>query len=378
MFTLAQRLRVGVPQVHGVVGIARTMASHTPSTKHSANQLLKSANGPKNKQVKKAPPKSKKEVLAERLAKEKQKARQIIASVRAQRRREGQLRLIGSAEKTTGEEAHELTLERMVAAGVHLGHSAGRWNPMNLPYIFGERQGIHIINLEQTMAMLRRAAQFVRQTAYHGGLILFVGTRRAHRDAAVEAALACNQYFVTGKWVPGTITNQKSLLNLHFAYADSVWDVAEVQEMVEVEARQKKELAQERAAKNRFLAMIEKEKSDLEAYAARRPMHKPDLIIALSPRESATMLHEARATFVPTVGVIDTNADPRSVTYPIPCNDDSTAAVELVAQVLARAAREGMELRRHRLLAAAQKYNQKAIEEESSREFMEQIGLDTE
>ncbi|KAJ1865646.1 hypothetical protein LPJ78_002500 [Coemansia sp. RSA 989] len=260
------------------------------------------------------------------------------------------------------EPARELTLERMMAAGMHLGHSKGLWNPMNLPFIFGERQGIHIINLEHTMAALRRAAQFVKQTAYHGGLVLFVGTRREHRQLAIDAALESSQYFVSGRWTPGTITNQKSLFRRHFIYAKDAWDVADAQELLAAEERSAQETLQASAETNRYLRMLESEKKQLRERAESRPQaYKPDLIISLSPRESRAMLYEARKSFVPTVGIIDTNSDPTSVTYPIPCNDDSPKAVAIVAGILAKAAKSGMELRKHRLMAAAQKYNQKAV-----------------
>ncbi|KAJ2448609.1 hypothetical protein EV183_005353 [Coemansia sp. RSA 2336] len=263
------------------------------------------------------------------------------------------------------EPSRELTLERMMAAGMHLGHSKGLWNPMNLPFIFGERQGIHIINLEHTMAALRRAAQFVKQTAYHGGLVLFVGTRREHRQLAVDAALESSQYFVSGRWTPGTITNQRSLFRRHFIYAKDAWDVAEAQELLAAEERTLQEALQAGAESNRYLRMLENEKKQLREREDSRPRaHKPDLIISLSPRESRAMLYEARKSFVPTVGIIDTNADPTSVTYPIPCNDDSPKAVAIVAGILAKAAKDGMELRKHRLLAAAQKGELGAREQE--------------
>ncbi|KAJ1747781.1 hypothetical protein LPJ55_005126 [Coemansia sp. RSA 990] len=272
------------------------------------------------------------------------------------------------------EPARELTLERMMAAGMHLGHSKGLWNPMNLPFIFGERQGIHIINLEHTMAALRRAAQFVKQTAYHGGLVLFVGTRREHRQLAIDAALESSQYFVSGRWTPGTITNQKSLFRRHFIYAKDAWDVADAQELLAAEERSAQETLQASAETNRYLRMLESEKKQLRERAESRPQaYKPDLIISLSPRESRAMLYEARKSFVPTVGIIDTNSDPTSVTYPIPCNDDSPKAVAIVAGILAKAAKSGMELRKHRLMAAAQKYNQKAVRSAAALDRVSQI-----
>ncbi|KAJ2843588.1 hypothetical protein IWW36_005509, partial [Coemansia brasiliensis] len=253
---------------------------------------------------------------------------------------EKKLQQTGSVQEKSEPSSQELTLERMMAAGMHLGHSSGLWNPMNLPFIFGERQGIHIINLEHSMAALRRAAQFVKQVAYHGGLVLFVGTRREHRQLAIDAALECDQYFVAGRWVPGTITNQKSLLRRHFIYAKDAWDVAEAQELLAVEERSSQESLQASAESNRYLRMLESEKKRLrEREQTRSTMYKPDLIISLSPHESRAMLYEARISFVPTIGIIDTNANPRSVTYPIPCNDDSPKAVAIVSGVLAKAAK---------------------------------------
>ncbi|KAI8319997.1 hypothetical protein GQ54DRAFT_264355 [Martensiomyces pterosporus] len=216
-------------------------------------------------------------------------------------------------------ESTNITLETMMAAGMHLGHSASLWNPLNLPHIFGERQGVHIINLEHTMAALRRAAQLVKGVAYHGGIILFAGTRKDQQQLAVDAALHANQYFVTGKWVPGTLTNPQSLLAKHQLY------------------------------------MQEADSDNVKTY-------KPDLIIALNPLESKTMLAESRLTHVPTVGIVDTNCDPRLVTYGIPCNDDSVRAVSIVAGVLGRAARAGMDLRKMRLTEAVEKHNRLAIE----------------
>ncbi|KAI7821640.1 ribosomal protein S2, flavodoxin-like domain-containing protein, partial [Kickxella alabastrina] len=206
-----------------------------------------------------------------------------------------------------------LTLETMMAAGMHLGHSASLWNPMNLPYIFGEREGIHVINLEVTMAALRRSAHFVRQVAYHGGLVLFAGARKDHRQMAVDAALLAEQYFVTGKWIPGTLTNPRPLLGKHIMYVEDIWDEEK--------------------------AKLKKEGDGLKTY-------KPDLIIALNPLECKTMLAECKLAHVPTVGIVDTNCDPRLVTYPVPCNDDSMRAVAIVAGVLARAAKEGMDMRK--------------------------------
>ncbi|KAJ1857848.1 hypothetical protein GGH12_001391 [Coemansia sp. RSA 1822] len=357
MFAVSHKLSTRVPCV------VRTMATHTPSTGSASNE----AKAPKTKQPQITMRNNK--VLHQYWLKKK--------AVKPFQ----ELRSVGSTLKRVDEQ-RELTLERMVAAGMHLGHSVGRWNPMNLPYIFGERQGIHVINLEQTMAALRRAAQFVRQTVYRGGLVLFVGTRREHRAAAVEAALACDQYFVTGKWVPGTLTNKRSVLGHKYKYANDEWDVAEAQEMLNMENDRAKKVREDNAKSNRYLKLIEKEQKDMEPFMPNVNIHGPDLIVSLSPRESGTMLREARVSFVPTVGVIDTNANPRVVTYPIPCNDDSPEAVSIVARVLARAAREGMDLRRHRLLRAVKESEERESEKTETDKFMNMAqdmgeGLDT-
>ncbi|KAJ2464102.1 hypothetical protein GGI02_005071 [Coemansia sp. RSA 2322] len=249
-----------------------------------------------------------------------------------------------------------LALETMMAAGMHLGHSASLWNPMNLPYIFGEREGVHIINLEHTMAALRRAAHFVKQVAYNGGLVLFVGTRKSHQQLAVDAALHAEQYFVMGKWIPGTLTNPRPLLGQNLAYAGEVWDVEEARDYFSAEplASSGSDKGQaKRPGQDRYLQKLAKDKARLIASRDAQKTYKPDLIIALNPLECRTMLAESQLAFVPTVGIVDTNCDPRSVTYPIPCNDDRVRAVTIVAGVLARAARDGLDLRKAQLSQAA-------------------------
>ncbi|KAJ2551793.1 hypothetical protein EV175_003560 [Coemansia sp. RSA 1933] len=307
---------------------------------------------------------------------EKKKLRLEKASIRSQTLRKrkrvlGQLHRLTPAFKRTGTEqtgifqapkmldhtGSNIALETMMAAGMHLGHSASLWNPMNLPYIFGEREGIHIINLERTVAALRRAARVVNQVAYHGGIVLFSGVRMDHRQLAIDAALHADQYYLSRKWIGGTLTNAASVLGKHGTYAQGVWDVEEASEYATVPTqneRVKRATMNERQAKRLEYAKgrEEKIKAQAEDEGKVRP-YRPDLIVSLSTMESQSMLTEARMSFVPTIGIVDTNCDPRCVTYAIPCNDDSVRAVSIVAGVLARAARDGLELRRHRLREAA-------------------------
>ncbi|KAJ2370261.1 hypothetical protein H4R23_001086 [Coemansia sp. Cherry 401B] len=284
---------------------------------------------------------------------------------------EQQLKQTGSAQVRRRAQAG-LTLERMLAAGMHIGHATGLWHPMNLPHIFGRRQGIHVINLEHTLAALRRAAQFARQVAYRGGLIVFAGTRKAHQQIAVDAALAADQYFVTGRWAAGAISNRAKHQGRHFTYADDLWDVAEAQALAEQEAGAREEARMQGAGSNRYLRQIEEEKRQLQSQHV-GAAYSPDLIVALNPMEAPTMLREARRGLVPTIGVVDTNCDPRCVTYAVPCNDDSAKAVALVAHVLSRAAREGMELRRRRLVRAAESHVQRVVDKEHAQELLDQL-----
>ncbi|KAJ2855753.1 hypothetical protein J3B02_002002 [Coemansia erecta] len=265
-----------------------------------------------------------------------------------------------------GYHSSNLTLESMMAAGMHLGHSTSLWNPMNLPYIFGEREGIHIINLEQTMAALRRAAHFARSVAYNGGLVLFVGSRKDHRQMAVDAALHSEQYFVTGKWLPGTLTNPRPLLGKHVMYVEDVWDVEEAREFADYKPPSTQEATAGRGGSNRYLKMIEEEKARLKKENGELKTYKPDLIIALNPLECKTMLAESRLAHVPTIGIVDTNCDPRTVTYPIPCNDDSIRAVSIVSGVLARAAKDGLDMRREKLRKAVEDHGKITMENASS------------
>ncbi|KAJ2452314.1 hypothetical protein GGF42_004054 [Coemansia sp. RSA 2424] len=267
--------------------------------------------------------------------------------------------------------SYNLTLEKMMAAGMHLGHSASLWNPMNLPYIFGEREGVHIINLEHTMAALRRAAHFVENVAYNGGLVLFVGTRKDHQQLAVDAALHSEQYFVMGKWLPGTLTNPRPLLGHNLAYASEVWDVPEAQDYAGLESQaieSSKKGGKSSGGKNRFLAKMAEEKARLIAQRQAKKTYKPDLIVALNPLECRTMLAESQLALVPTVGIVDTNCDPRCVTYPIPCNDDSLRGVTIVAGVLAHAARDGLDRRRAQLSQAVAKQSKSDIDTAANRE----------
>lgn len=183
----------------------------------------------------------------------------------------------------------DASLEMLMAAQCHMGHHISQWNPANQRYIYGERAGIHIISLETTATHLRRAARVVEQVAYYGGLILFVGNRKGHMpivERAAELAKGCHLFH---KWTPGTITNRDVMLA------------------------------------NRELRIVDVRDQTLEGFEKhlrdRRPV-VPDLVVCLNPKENHPLLYECGLANVPTIGIVDTDADPTWVTYQIPANDD--------------------------------------------------------
>ncbi|KAI0886957.1 uncharacterized protein GGS22DRAFT_178930 [Annulohypoxylon maeteangense] len=207
----------------------------------------------------------------------------------------------------------DVTLELLMASQAHMGHHASLWNPANARYIYGIRQGIHIISLEQTAAHLRRAARVVEEVAYHGGLILFVGTRQGQMQIVTQAARLAGACHLFTKWTPGSITNSEVILNgLEMQILDE---------------------------NDEPVVGFERHLQD------RRPLI-PDLVVCLNPLENYVLLHECALVNVPTIGVIDTNTEPTWVTYGIPANDDSLRCLSVIGSVLGRAGETGQKRRK--------------------------------
>jgi len=208
----------------------------------------------------------------------------------------------------------DVSLELLMASQTHMGHHTSVWNPANARYIYGVREKIHIIALETTAAHLRRAARVVEEVAYRGGIILFVGTRRGQMEIVTKAAEMAGGCHVFTKWAPGSITNRDVMLRGH------VFNVVDEHD--------------------RKLPGF-----DVYSNSARPLM--PDLVVCLNPLENYTLLYECGLKTIPTIGVIDTDADPTWVTYTIPANDDSLRSVALIGGVLGRAGQRGQERRKH-------------------------------
>ncbi|KAG0347895.1 37S ribosomal protein, mitochondrial [Podila humilis] len=195
--------------------------------------------------------------------------------------------------------SNSLTIAQLLAAGLHLGHSTSLWNVASMPFVFGTREGISIINLEHTLTHLRRACTVTKAVARQGGIILFIGTRDGMDHVTIDAAKSCNAYYVASKWCPGTITNAQEIVGPHTPRL-----------------------------------------SDARPGDLAKPF-RPDLVIVLNPIENMIAIKEATRFNIPTIAITDTDVDPRIVSYPIPANDDSVRGVELVAKVLAEAAKDG-------------------------------------
>ena len=212
---------------------------------------------------------------------------------------------------------NEVSVSSLLAAGCHLGHSKPAWRPSTQPFIFGEYGNIHLIDLNETMIRLKRACKVVKGVASKGGLILYVGTSRSgeqHR-ALEEAARRSKGYYVSKRWIPGTITN----------FTEVTKQVGSIDRM---------EIDMQDIPTKRKLSEEESEK-----------LIKPDLVVILNPVENRNCIDECIKLRIPTIGLCDTNMEPSLLTYPIPCNDDSMRVSSLMTGVLSSSAREGLNIR---------------------------------
>ena len=221
-----------------------------------------------------------------------------------------------------------VSMKQMLETGVHFGHQTRRWNPKMRPYIFGARNGIHIIDLQQTVKLFRVAYDKVVDTVANGGKVLFIGTKRQAQEAVATEATKANQYYVTNRWMGGTLTNfvtiQKSverLKKLEGMFADG-----------SINRYQKKEIL-----------LLEREMQKLEqTLGGIKNMDRlPQLAFIIDPHREDIAVKECRKLGIPIVAVTDTNCDPDVIDYIIPGNDDAIRAIKLISSVMANAMIEG-------------------------------------
>jgi small subunit ribosomal protein S2 len=229
-----------------------------------------------------------------------------------------------------------VTMKELLEAGVHFGHQTKRWNPKMKPYIFGARNGIYILDLQQTVKLLDVAYEFIRDTVAKGEKILFVGTKRQAQEGIYEEATRCGMLYVNHRWLGGTLTNFQTIQK-------SIDKLKELERLEENEAFQrlpKKEVLrlQKKGAKlSKYLRGI----IDMNRF--------PGALFIIDPKRERIAVSEARKLGVPTVAIVDTNCDPDEIDYVIPGNDDAIRAIRLFAAKIADAAIEGKRLREEEL-----------------------------
>lgn len=222
----------------------------------------------------------------------------------------------------------EFTMRQLLEAGVHYGHQTARWNPKMGEYIYGDRNGIHILDLTQTVPLLDAALKLVRDTVAKGGRILFVGTKRQAQKPVAEAAEKCAQYYMNHRWLGGTLTNWQTV-------SKSIQRLKQVDEQMAhgAEGLTKKERLQ-----------IEREQGKLQASLGgiREMGARPDLLFVIDVGKESLAILEAQKLGIPVIGIVDTNCSPKGVDHVIPGNDDAARAIALYCDLISRAALDGM------------------------------------
>jgi small subunit ribosomal protein S2 len=224
-----------------------------------------------------------------------------------------------------------ITMKELLEAGVHFGHQTKRWNPKMKEYIFGERNGIYIIDLQKTLKMFKEASKFVQQLATEGKIVLFVGTKRQAQDAIAEEATKCGGFYINQRWLGGLLTNWVTVQK-------SVKRLKELDEMAtdgRYELLPKKEVIK-----------LERERKHLQANLAgiKNMSRLPDAVFVIDSNKEQIAVREARKLGIPVVAVVDTNCDPSEVDYVIPGNDDALRAIRLFTSKISESIAEGAQL----------------------------------
>ncbi len=225
--------------------------------------------------------------------------------------------------------AVNFTMRQLLEAGVHFGHQTHRWNPKMQSYIYGQRNGIHILDLSQTVPLLHQALNAVSETVAKGGRVLFVGTKRSASEHIADGAKRSAQYYVNSRWLGGMLTNWKTISG----------SIKQLRNLDEIIARQGQGITK------RELLNVQREREKLnKALGGIKDMGgTPDILFVIDTNKEQIAIKEANRLGIPVVAIIDSNSDPVGVTFPIPGNDDAGRAVALYCELVAKAAIEGIE-----------------------------------
>lgn len=220
-----------------------------------------------------------------------------------------------------------VSMQQLIEAGAHFGHQTHRWNPRMKPYIFGQRNGIHIIDLSQTVPLFARALDFISATVGAGGRVLFVGTKRQAQQPIAEAARSCGQHFVNHRWLGGMLTNWKTI-------SQSIKRLKALEEQLggDTHGLTKKEVLQ---------LTRERDKLELSLGGIRDMGSIPDVMFVIDANKEDLAIKEANVLGIPVVAVLDSNVDPSGISFPVPANDDASRAIRLYCEAVAAASSKG-------------------------------------
>jgi len=223
----------------------------------------------------------------------------------------------------------QFSMRELIEAGVHFGHKTKRWNPRMSPYLYGVRNGLHIIDLQQTVPLLHRALVAVREVVAKNGRVLFVGTKRQAADPVAEAAKRCGQYYINQRWLGGMLTNWGTI-------QASIKRLRKIDELLASE--------ETGLTKKETLSLTrDREKLEKSLGGIKDMGGLPDLIFVIDTNKEDLAVKEAARLNIPVVGILDSNSSPESITYPVPGNDDATRAIKLYCQLIADAALDGLQ-----------------------------------
>lgn len=245
----------------------------------------------------------------------------------------------GKNQEEGGEDVAVISMKQLLESGVHFGHQTRRWNPKMAPYIFTERNGIYIIDLQKTVRKVEEAYRFVRELAQQGGTLLFVGTKKQAHNTVREEAERCGMFYVNERWLGGMLTNFQTIKSR----------VRRLKELEQMET----DGSFERLPKKEVM-QLRKEKDKLQRYLGgiREMQRLPDAVFVIDPRKEKIAVHEAKKLGIPIIAIVDTNCDPDDIDFVIPGNDDAIRAVRLLTSKMADAVLEGLEGRQEAEAAA--------------------------
>jgi small subunit ribosomal protein S2 len=230
-----------------------------------------------------------------------------------------------------------ITMRELLEAGVHFGHQTRRWHPHMKPFLYGERNGVHIINLQYTLPRLRAVCDYICETVAHGGTVLFVGTKRQAQDVVAETARSCGMPYVNRRWLGGMMTNFRTVRRSVERYKELTAILNDEENAAGLTKKERARLARE----HQKLHIAFEGVADMERL--------PDVVFIIDIKQESIAVHEAQRLGIPIVAIVDSNCDPLPIDHPVPGNDDAVRAIQLYCEKLAESCRLGAELFNQRI-----------------------------